>query len=83
MMFNFVNAKYLMFCNLTFNDSLSLFPLLFTAKQSNMINFYDTEENVYIKPSQRLKKILCVNNFAIKLLLKIHIFLFVTENLTV
>ena len=37
-------------------------------------------KNVYIKPSQRLKKILCVNNFAIKLLVKIHIFLFVTEN---
>ena len=38
------------------------------------------KKNVYIKPSQRLKKILCVNNFAIKLLVKIHIFLFVTEN---
>ena len=38
------------------------------------------KKNVYIKPSQRLKKILCVSNFAIKLLVKIHIFLFVTEN---
>ena len=38
------------------------------------------KKNVYIKPSQRLKKILCVNNFAIKLLVKIHIFLFVTKN---
>ena len=38
------------------------------------------KKNVYIKPSQRLKKILCVNIFAIKLLVKIHIFLFVTEN---
>ena len=39
------------------------------------------KKNVYIKPSQRLKKILCVNNFATKkLLVKIHIFLFVTED---
>ena len=39
------------------------------------------KKNVYIKPSQRLKKILCVNNFAIKLhvFVKIHIFLSVTE----
>ena len=38
------------------------------------------KKKVYIKPVQRLKNILCVNNFAIKLLVKIHIFLFVTEN---
>ena len=39
------------------------------------------KKNVYIKPSQRLQKILCVNNFAVKKLLeKIHIFLFVTED---
>ena len=42
--------------------------------------FMAQKKNVYIKPSQRLKKILCVNNFAIKLLVKIHIFLFVTKN---
>ena len=38
------------------------------------------KKNVYIKPTQRLKKFIYVNNFAIKLLVKIHIFLFVNEN---
>ena len=79
-MFNCVDAKYLMFCN--FNiwwQSFFISPTVY-CKAIKPDQFLWQKKNVYIKPSQRLKKIVCVNNFAIKLLVKIHIFLFVTEN---
>ena len=45
-----------------------------------MINFYDTEEKCLHQSFTKTQENSLCNNFAIKLLVKIHIFLFVTEN---